>query len=171
MVVVDIAKQNNLYTDLTIDLFKQTWWKWKCMIAEGCHTCTMINVKRMACCRVNSLLIVFTATSNQIEKQCICAAHTSFLPWSLECPHHFFHSMNISDGYRFVTTFPKRLSRYSFMWYQSTHGVMCFYNDHYMTWIKIVKYFENLWWEPKCGRIFSKTDQLFAWYQSTNWAI
>ena len=44
------------------------------------------------------------------------------------------------------------------------YGSNVFYHDHTMTQIKVVKYFENLWWAPNCGRIFNKTAQPMSLY-------
>ena len=139
MVVVNIARVTTVHANKTTStlLCKHhntfistnlipTGWRMMKMAMHNCRRKYDDNVKRMVCCWVNSLLIVFTVTSNQIGKQYRCAAYTSFYLDHSMSPCFYIIQMNISDGYRFVATFPKLLRRYTFMWYQSTNEVMCF---------------------------------------------
>ena len=141
------------------------WWMMKMMM----HDCRRMkyddNVKRMVCCWVNSLLIVLTVTSNQIRKAMLmCSIYLIFIVTTRST--HTFISFNAYLWWKWrCGTFQKLLSWYTFMWYQSTKEVIC---STMATLWYVVKYFENIWWAPNCGRILEHTGSADVSKLSTN---
>ena len=77
LTVLDLMTYGCHNTLISNNYIPTGWWMMKMAMYDCRRMKYNANVKRIVCCWVNSLLIVFTVTSNQIGKQCRCATYVT----------------------------------------------------------------------------------------------